>query len=801
MFIFEENDASSYLDLEAEDLVVTNLLSKYEISTKTTFLYNLNDDYQALIDYISELYVDNKEIPQDIKNELLNNLNFRAYLLVSIENKMNNILNDNNTVLFKEIVTIVNLLSHGKEFGIFESYDFYNLDNLGKLFREYEDRLTKLNTEIEDEDFEITFKQYVMLIETINELCIINSTDVLRKKTINPIINTLSETINLVKFNVKLEEKKINLLNNILGKLLFYYSHIPYINTKNKNANYLIDEFKFLFEKLRDGYQLSKNTNFAQDKDTEKYYKVFLNSLTTLLSTLIYKLEVTYKENDYSDIKNFLDIIDLYEETITHKKIKKFESLNDFKINLLENYNYIYTQNNENNYLNILDNFIEEPHFDSSNMHVIHSIVLFSKDVKDEKLLAILEYLVNLEKFKNDYHEFYKLNVCDVIINKFTKSNTQILTKDHISKIISYIEENKLASHLMSIYSKVYLSLSLYFSTFEDIESLEMSKLYYFNYVSINGKDLLDNEYSSIKNEIMLNHGDKYLSNLNLDGVVVSDEKLIEIGEKSLKKYSTQQDINMKYIINQKLSNIVTDIFTNDGLDDDLLNNHIENFISRDIFHGLTFTKVDGLCENECKLIDVGYEKIEIPLIDGYTLKMAYSKVYKHVFENIYEANKEYIKQNIINLIISYLKSIPIYYDVVTRLYNIDKLKRDLLKRDDNEFIFIEFYIKNIEELNIKYNYSKTNEIFKEYSNNIDKLISHTYRLSGPKLGMILEADADYKSIIEKIKNLKMVYNDDEIKTDIIFAISWGNKDNILEKSLYSVSLAKQSNDEYYEFK
>ena len=162
MFIFEENDASNYLDMENEDLVVTNLLHKYNISisTQNSFLYNLNDDYKALIDFVCDLYLDEQEIPQDIQFELENNTHFKTYLLSVIKDKMNNILCDNSTIVFKEIVTVVNLLSFGKSYNIFENYNFYNLEKLGELFREYEKKLIDLKEQKTARLFNHCFNSY-----------------------------------------------------------------------------------------------------------------------------------------------------------------------------------------------------------------------------------------------------------------------------------------------------------------------------------------------------------------------------------------------------------------------------------------------------------------------------------------------------------------------------------------------------------------------------------------------------------------------------------------------------------------
>ena len=121
---YENSIATSFLDQDDEDIAITNLLNKYELSvdSSSSYLYSLRDDYNTLIDYISELYIEKQAIPEDIIEELDNNKNFRNFLLSAIQKKMKNILYDRKTIVFKEIVTIVNLLSFGQNFQIFESY-------------------------------------------------------------------------------------------------------------------------------------------------------------------------------------------------------------------------------------------------------------------------------------------------------------------------------------------------------------------------------------------------------------------------------------------------------------------------------------------------------------------------------------------------------------------------------------------------------------------------------------------------------------------------------------------------------
>ncbi|MFY9074576.1 hypothetical protein OZZ08_06365 [Malaciobacter mytili] len=794
--MLDDYNATAYLDLEEEDIAVTNIITKYKISSKNnSFLFDVEDDYKSLINYIGELFIKNQTLPDDIKNQLLHNINFRSFLIKNIIIKIDNIFFDKKTIVFKEIVTIINLLSFGKNFNIFENYISYNLDNLSSLFREYEEKLEK-NQNIKEE-FELLFAHYTLLIEIINVLCKINSSDVQRKKTINPIIEILTETINILKFKISLNEEKVNILNNILGKLLFYYAHIPYIDITNRKLFDVIDEFYFNFEKSIAGYQLSKNTSFGNSNEL-KEYKLFLNTISTLLSNMIYKLESEYEYNEYKDLALFKNILDLYEEVIVHTNIPKIKTIFELKKHLINNYIFIYSGNCEDSVDIIINDFFSNKQFDNSTIQIIYAITLYS-DIKNDTLIEILRKFLSMEKFHNDYLEFYKLNICDVIINKLIRHNNFVLDEELSKILVDYINENSVASHLISIYTKVFLSLSLYYSNFNDFKSIELSKNYYAIYININGYNLLNNEYSSINRKILVNYGKNLIEELEIEVNGVKNDKFYTLGEKSVIKHITQNKINKKFYMNQKLSDLLTKILNEQNLDDEKINSYIEEFISKDIFYGLVFCAVDGLCKNKCEVLDLGYEIIKIPLFKQFTLKIAYSTVYKDVFQNIYLNTKEYIEKNVSNIIITYQKTIPMFFDKVTGLRNVNRLQKDF-KKLPNEFIFIEFYLHSIEELNTKFGYAKTNEIFKEYISKIEQ-ITDLYRLSGPKLGIVLPSDFNYKELIMNIEKIVVLSYEEEIKFENTYAITWGNKNNILEKSACCIALARKDGKKSLELK
>ena len=169
-------------------------------------------------------------------------------MLTNIQKRLQNIISDSSTSFFREIETILNLLSLGEYYNILEDYNNYSMDNISKMFREYETFLSQLKS-ADIENFNITFNYYLQLIETFNALCTINATSIQRKKNIQPILEILTETINILKFTIELNKNKIDKLNNLLGEQLFYYSHISYINTKGKDLDHILKDYKLVFEK------------------------------------------------------------------------------------------------------------------------------------------------------------------------------------------------------------------------------------------------------------------------------------------------------------------------------------------------------------------------------------------------------------------------------------------------------------------------------------------------------------------------------------------------------------------------
>ena len=93
-----------------------------------------------------------------------------------------------------------------------------------------------------------------------------------------------------------------------------------------------------------------------------------------------------------------------------------------------------------------------------------------------------------------------------------------------------------------------------------------------------------------------------------------------------------------------------------------------------------------------------------------------------------------------------------------------------------------------------------SNTYFKTVAHEINK-IATTYRTHGPRLGIILNDDRNYKDIIKTIRNLKVTHNSIQSRVISTIAVSWGNPSNIIEKSHHALLLATNSLDKYHEFK
>lgn len=246
-----------------------------------------------------------------------------------------------------DLLDIINILKISKDFNIFYKNN-YNFTEISNLFRFYEDELK--SSFLDNKPlFDIKFKCYILLIKVFTELCITLTTNLDKRAQIDTFLQLLKESKNMLKFFIPLEQKHIKILNNIIGEQLYYFSHIQYIHTKNKELDYIFEEYYMNLEKQLHGYQLSLSSDFGDNELTNKdiEYMILINNSSFLLLKMIYKLNY-YKPNiKFFENNKFKNIITLFHEISLFSKNIISNSMEEFESTLIREFH------NSMNYLKI----------------------------------------------------------------------------------------------------------------------------------------------------------------------------------------------------------------------------------------------------------------------------------------------------------------------------------------------------------------------------------------------------------------------------------------------------------------
>lgn len=649
------NDSSTFSlftqkELEQQKLFdeINFILDKYNIlENENQFISSTEHGFLHFINYISKLNNKKIDIPNDLENLFLENVFFKEQINIILENRLFNITKSDSTSFFKDLTTILNILSIGSKQNIFTTYSYYDLDSIANLFRFYEQKLQTLfiqNTEL----YEVFFNSYIILLNTFTQLCSINSLDIIRKKMISPLIELMLESINITKFTIKLNDNNLSKINNIQGKHLYYFSHIEEIFIDSNNISRSFEIFYLILLRQEDGYSLSKNNNFGNENilDNQEFL-IFKKYSSIFILNLLDKFKKKLDSKLYFDNEYFQAIIKFYYKNFTQETNKEHfaKNIHEFEVYILNSLLYNYSTNSNFshsiNYHLVIEDFIfSSNQIDNTNLETIYQILQFADDIEDYKFNHISQLLIDSEAIKNDYHEFFKLCILDLTINKLQETRYSFEVENLLQKIITYVETNKIASHLLSIYSKIYLSLSLYYSKNIDIDK---AKNLYSIYVQINGFEILENEYLDINSQILNNIQKKFnFSNKKELLVDFLNNKQLQLNENILflqNKINTSK--NMTYI--------------------DVVNS-LKELISNQIFHGLCQVDIFNTDEDIEKNSNENFEEYALNIDKKCVIKLYFLGIYEKNFTLILENNKYFIQTNICK-ILKQFKPQTISYD------------------------------------------------------------------------------------------------------------------------------------------
>ena len=634
--LFTNKELNQQDDIRAINFII----EKYNIlENENQLISSTEKTYLYIINFILDIKNKKQLIEKDLEELFLNNIFLREKINLFLEKKLFLITKNDSNSFFKEISIIFEILSVGTNEKIFNSYSNYNFDNISNLFRYYESRLKFLFQE-NKELFDLTFNSYTILLKTFTQLCTINSIDVIRKKNINNLIELMTETINILKYTVPLDENKLCKINNIQGRYLYHFSHIEKIIINKDNLKESFEKYILCLERQEDGFTLSKNNHFGNENfiSEAEEFLIFKNNASALILKLIKGLKRIFKNHEFYDFEDFQKILRFYYSKFSFTNEKK--NIQEFEKDLLNSLFYNYSNNHffakENiTYHTIIENFIFlEKEFDNKNLETIYRILFFASDISIFKYSQIAEILADSNVITNDYYEFFKLAIFDLVIYKLTSIKYNNELEDTLKKILTYINKTKISFHLLSIYSKIYLSLSYFYSI--DNLDIEKAKSFYCIFIQINGIEILEKEYKSINHKIITNIKmfDKNLNHENALSVILENSLLKQ--EFQLKKEI--ENITLKAEKNSK--NSISEV-------QKLLINLIEN----DIFHRLASVEIIENNIYKEEEIDNKIETVVIKINKNLTLQLKFSNIYKINFDSIYKYYKDFIENDICKIL------------------------------------------------------------------------------------------------------------------------------------------------------
>ena len=518
---------------------ISKIITKYNILKDENELIGPKEkNHLHIINYALSLQKQGIKLPTDLQNLFLNNITLKRDINLYLEKKLSNLVTDDTNHILKDINILVSITAIGSTENILDSSYNYNLKAISTLFRFYETNLLdffKNNAKL----FDVSFDTYMILLKTLFQLSIVNSTNILRNRSIHNILELITESVNIIKYTILLNNIQLSRINTLLGRYLYMFSHLEKIQIDSNDLNNTFDEFLLYFYRQDDGFELAKNNNFGfeNELDYETEFLLFKNYSAIFILKLIKKLEnidsQIYLKNPLfrKIISSFYKRFSLYENSLISKD---FEVIKTDLLNcLILNYSSDMTFDKKQNYCYVLEDFIlNDNKLNNKNIETIYRILYFADDIEEFKYSHIVNILTNSNPIRNGYQEFFKLSILDLYVSKTIKKS---LIKDEdialLEKIVDYCMNNNADIHLRSILTKIYLNIGTLFCI-NKVKDEKIEELYIVSLL-INSYNIIENNYS--KQNLTIIKYLKFLSNeINTKLVENYFNKVVRIDNKDV---------------------------------------------------------------------------------------------------------------------------------------------------------------------------------------------------------------------------------------------------------------------------
>ncbi len=605
---------------------ISKIITKYNILKDENELIGPKEkNHLHIINYALSLQKQGIKLPTDLQNLFLNNITLKRDINLYLEKKLSNLVTDDTNHILKDINILVSITAIGSTENILDSSYNYNLKAISNLFRFYETNLLdffKNNAKL----FDVSFDTYMILLKTLFQLSIVNSTNILRNRSIHNILELITESVNIIKYTILLNNIQLSRINTLLGRYLYMFSHLEKIQIDSNDLNNTFDEFLLYFNRQDDGFELAKNNNFGfeNELDYETEFLLFKNYSAIFILKLIKKLEnidsQIYLKNPLfrKIISSFYKRFSLYENSLISKD---FEAIKTDLLNcLILNYSSDMTFDKKQNYCYVLEDFIlNDNKLNNKNIETIYRILYFADDIEEFKYSHIVNILTNSNPIRNGYQEFFKLSILDLYVSKTIKKS---LIKDEdialLEKIVDYCMNNNADIHLRSILTKIYLNIGTLFCI-NKVKDEKIEELYIVSLL-INSYDIIENNYSKQNLAII-----KYLK-------ILSNEINTKLIENYFNKVVTKLEILCDYLFAKNSTKEQKIIFIKDVLIKQLFFNIVD----------IEFIDGSKTFVNKLELEDFTYK-----INSKDSAIFLYIKINEEIFNKIFNSSKLFIQDKL----------------------------------------------------------------------------------------------------------------------------------------------------------
>ena len=605
---------------------ISKIITKYNILKDENELIGPKEkNHLHIINYALSLQKQGIKLPTDLQNLFLNNITLKRDINLYLEKKLSNLVTDDTNHILKDINILVSITAIGSTENILDSFYNYNLKAISTLFRFYETNLLdffKNNAKL----FDVSFDTYMILLKTLFQLSIVNSTNILRNRSIHNILELITESVNIIKYTILLNNIQLSRINTLLGRYLYMFSHLEKIQIDSNDLNNTFDEFLLYFYRQDDGFELAKNNNFGfeNELDYETEFLLFKNYSAIFILKLIKKLEnidsQIYLKNPLfrKIISSFYKRFSLYENSLISKD---FEAIKTDLLNcLILNYSSDMTFDKKQNYCYVLEDFIlNDNKLNNKNIETIYRILYFADDIEEFKYSHIVNILTNSNPIRNGYQEFFKLSILDLYVSETIKKS---LIKDEdialLEKIVDYCMNNNADIHLRSILTKIYLNIGTLFCI-NKVKDEKIEELYIVSLL-INSYNIIENNYSKQNLTII-----KYLKFL-------SNEINTKLVENYFNKVVTKLEILCDYLFAKNSTKEQKIIFIKDVLIKQLFFNIVD----------IEFIDGSKTFVNKLELEDFTYK-----INSKDSAIFLYIKINEEIFNKIFNSSKLFIQDKL----------------------------------------------------------------------------------------------------------------------------------------------------------